>query len=110
MQVVEYNYTVVVLLNTNIMSLVAPLMWLWYHVISYDVIQGMNMLVAVGLLFLDEETTFWLLMMIIEKMTPQDYYSPGLLGAQADQVCTKWSIIVGNCIKDKALFILLGQL
>jgi len=46
------------------------------------------MLVAVGLLFLDEETTFWLLMMIIEKMTPPDYYSPGLLGAQADQVCT----------------------
>ena len=51
--------------------------------------QGMNMLVAVGLLFLDEETTFWLLVMIIDKMTPRDYYTPGLLGAQADQVCIK---------------------
>lgn len=48
--------------------------------------QGMNMLVAVGLLFLDEETTFWLLVLIIDKMTPRDYYTPGLLGAQADQV------------------------
>ena len=61
---------------------------------SYDIIQGMNMLVAVGLLFLDEETSFWLLTMIIEKMTPPDYYSPGLLGAQADQVCNNWSIII----------------
>ncbi|XP_065916446.1 TBC1 domain family member 2B-like [Dysidea avara] len=51
--------------------------------------QGMNMLVAVGLLFLDEETSFWLLTMIIEKMTPPDYYSPGLLGAQADQELTR---------------------
>jgi len=65
----------------------------------------MNMLVAVGLLFLDEETTFWLLMMIIEKMTPQDYYSPGLLGAQADQVCTNWSIAC-PVLKDRALFTL----
>ena len=53
--------------------------------------QGMNMLVAVGLLFLDEETTFWLLVLIIEKMTPKDYYTPGLLGAQADQVCINWN-------------------
>jgi len=67
-----------------------------YDIMSYDVIQGMNMLVAVGLLFLDEETTFWLLTMIIEKMTPPDYYSPGLLGAQADQVCCKYrSLYIG---------------
>ena len=58
------------------------------------------MLVAVGLLFLDEETTFWLLVLIIDKMTPKDYYTPGLLGAQADQVCIYLNIhvyrVLGN--------------
>ena len=63
----------------------------------------MNLIAAIGLLFLDEEATFWyvvnfkvdilimcfvrFLYVVIEKLLPIDYFSPGLLGAQADQVC-----------------------
>ena len=67
----------------------------------------MNLLAAIALLFLDEETTFWytghlallivcplvvlcaldrFLQAIIEKILPAGYFTPGLLGAQADQV------------------------
>jgi predicted SAM-dependent methyltransferase len=47
--------------------------------------QGMNLIAAIALLFLDEETTFWFLQAVIEKLLPAGYFSPGLLGAQADQ-------------------------
>jgi hypothetical protein len=47
--------------------------------------QGMNLIAAIGLLFLDEEATFWFLYVVIEKLLPLDYFSPGLFGAQADQ-------------------------
>ncbi len=60
------------------------------HLTSHDpslsVAQGMNMLVAIGILFLDEETVFWMLVAIIEKLLAAHYFTPGLLGAQADQV------------------------
>lgn len=58
------------------------------HLTSHDPAspQGMNMLVAIGILFLDEETVFWMLVAIIEKLLPAHYFTPGLLGAQADQV------------------------
>ena len=62
----------------------------------------MNLIAAIGLLFLDEEATFWyvvngggycnyvrfvrFLYVVIEKLLPLDYFSPGLFGAQADQV------------------------
>jgi hypothetical protein len=51
--------------------------------------QGMNMIAAVGLLFLDEETAFWYMVTTIEKLMPQCYYSHGLAAAQADQVVIK---------------------
>ncbi len=44
------------------------------------------MLAAIGILFVDEETVFWMLVAIIEKLLPAQYFTPGLLGAQADQV------------------------
>ena len=68
------------------------------------------MICAIGLLYLDEETTFWwvhpvtvecnsgvdclcvdflsfrFMVMVIEKLMPQNYYSMGLAAAQADQV------------------------
>jgi hypothetical protein len=47
--------------------------------------QGMNLIAAIALLFLDEETTFWYLQAVIEKLLPAGYFTPGLLGAQADQ-------------------------
>ena len=43
------------------------------------------MIAALGLLFLDEEATFWYMVAIFEKILPSDYYSCGLVGAQADQ-------------------------
>ncbi len=47
--------------------------------------QGMNMVAAAGLLILDEETTFWLLVAIVEVLLPAGYYSQDLAAAQADQ-------------------------
>ncbi|KAL5483924.1 hypothetical protein EMCRGX_G020344 [Ephydatia muelleri] len=47
--------------------------------------QGMNFFAALGLLYLDEEVTFWYMVAIIEKILPDGYFSTGLLGAQADQ-------------------------
>ncbi|XP_064395380.1 uncharacterized protein LOC135342564 isoform X2 [Halichondria panicea] len=51
--------------------------------------QGMNMLAAIGLLFLDEETDFWFLVCVIDKLMPQQYFSPGLLAPQADQAVVR---------------------
>ncbi|TXT10778.1 hypothetical protein VHUM_02283 [Vanrija humicola] len=48
--------------------------------------QGMNMLAATLLLtHTDEEQAFWVLHSIIERLLPQDYYTPTLLGSRADQ-------------------------
>lgn len=48
--------------------------------------QGMNMLAATLLLtHTDEEQAFWVLHCIIERLLPQDYYTPTLLGSRADQ-------------------------
>ena len=49
-------------------------------------LQGMNLLVAVSLFYLDEESAFWCLVAIVEKVLPSDYYTHGLLSSQADQV------------------------
>ena len=49
-------------------------------------LQGMNLLVAISLFHLDEESTFWCLVAILEKILPEDYYTHGLLASQADQV------------------------
>ncbi len=47
--------------------------------------QGMNMLAAAGLLCLDEETAFWLLVAVVEVVLPPAYFSLDLAAAQADQ-------------------------
>ncbi|XP_021363151.1 TBC1 domain family member 2B-like [Mizuhopecten yessoensis] len=47
--------------------------------------QGLNRLAAIGLLFLEEEEAFWLLVAIVEHIMPKDYYSRTLIAAQADQ-------------------------
>ncbi|XP_060082092.1 TBC1 domain family member 2B-like [Ylistrum balloti] len=47
--------------------------------------QGLNRLVAIGLLFLEEEEAFWLIVAIVEHIMPKDYYSKTLIAAQADQ-------------------------
>ena len=48
--------------------------------------QGLNRLAAIALLFLDEEDAFWCMVAIIERIMPEDYYSPTLQAAQSDQV------------------------
>ncbi|XP_044184394.1 small G protein signaling modulator 3-like isoform X3 [Acropora millepora] len=58
------------------------LAWL-YTDIGYC--QGMGMIVASLLLFVEEEDTFWLMCTIVEDLVPTSYYSNTLIGVQADQ-------------------------
>jgi len=46
----------------------------------------MNRLVAILLLFLDEECAFWGLVSIVESLMPAEYYDRTLIAAHADQV------------------------
>ncbi|XP_075064496.1 TBC1 domain family member 2B [Mixophyes fleayi] len=47
--------------------------------------QGLNRLVAIALLYLDQEDAFWCLVTIVEVFMPRDYYTKTLLGSQVDQ-------------------------
>ncbi|XP_069564809.1 TBC1 domain family member 2B [Brachyistius frenatus] len=47
--------------------------------------QGLNRLVAIALLYLDQEDAFWSLIAIVEVFMPRDYYTKTLLGSQVDQ-------------------------
>lgn len=47
--------------------------------------QGMGVIVASLLLFMEEENAFWMMVTIIEDLLPASYYSSTLLGVQADQ-------------------------
>ncbi|XP_070618998.1 TBC1 domain family member 2B isoform X2 [Erythrolamprus reginae] len=47
--------------------------------------QGLNRLVAIALLYLDQEDAFWCLVAIVEVFMPRDYYTKTLLGSQVDQ-------------------------
>ncbi|XP_037091699.1 small G protein signaling modulator 3 homolog [Pollicipes pollicipes] len=58
------------------------LAWL-YPDIGYC--QGMGVIVASLLLFLEEEDVFWLTSAVVEDLLPASYYSSTLIGIQADQ-------------------------
>ncbi|KAJ8917952.1 hypothetical protein NQ315_002647 [Exocentrus adspersus] len=47
--------------------------------------QGMGMIAASLLLFMEEENAFWIMVTIVEDLLPASYYSSTLLGIQADQ-------------------------
>ncbi|CAH3154885.1 unnamed protein product [Porites evermanni] len=47
--------------------------------------QGLNRLVAIALLYLTAEESFWCLVAIVEHLIPKDYYSKTLVASQADQ-------------------------
>uniref|UniRef100_A0A7M5XAK7 RUN and TBC1 domain-containing protein 3 n=1 Tax=Clytia hemisphaerica TaxID=252671 RepID=A0A7M5XAK7_9CNID len=47
--------------------------------------QGMGMIAASLLLFVEEETTFWIMVAIIEDLLPSSYFSSTLIGVQVDQ-------------------------
>ena len=60
-----------------------------YHSVCLCVarcMQGMNRLVAILLLFLDEDDAFWGLVAIIESLMPAQYYDRTMIAAHADQV------------------------
>ena len=43
-------------------------------------------MVAIALLFLDEEDAFWCLLYIVEVLMPDSYYTKQMTGALVDQV------------------------
>lgn len=47
--------------------------------------QGVGVIGAILLLLLEEEDAFWLLSAIVEDLLPASYYTPSLIGVQADQ-------------------------
>ena len=51
-----------------------------HNIVSRRYCQGMGMIVASLLLFMDEEEVFWLTATIIEDLLPASYYSSTLLG------------------------------
>lgn len=51
------------------------------------------MIAALALLFLDEETTFWLLVAVVEHILPRHYFSGGMTASQADQRVLKGVIV-----------------
>lgn len=44
------------------------------------------MIVATYLLLMEEEDAFWMMVATVEDLLPSSYYSPSLIGVQADQV------------------------
>ncbi len=51
--------------------------------------QGMNLIIAVALLFLNAEDSFWCLVAMTEIYFQPHYFDLGLTGSQADQMCLK---------------------
>lgn len=49
---------------------------------STDLILSACRLVAVALLYLEQEDAFWCLVTIVEVFMPRDYYTKTLLGSQ----------------------------
>ena len=47
----------------------------------------MGMIVATFLLAMEEEDAFWMMASVVEELLPASYFSPSLVGVQADQVC-----------------------
>ncbi|KAL1493468.1 hypothetical protein ABEB36_011515 [Hypothenemus hampei] len=47
--------------------------------------QGLGVIAASLLLFMEEENSFWIMVTIVEDLLPASYYSSTLLGIQADQ-------------------------
>lgn len=47
--------------------------------------QSLNFIVGMMLLFMNEEDSFWLLVTIVERLLPADYYTRSMVGTYADQ-------------------------
>ena len=61
----------------------------WCLLNLFSKFQGFNRIAAIGLLFLNEEDAFWLLVYIVDVVMPLNYYTKQLIGAQVDQAVFK---------------------
>lgn len=59
------------------------------HAPSVGYCQSLNFVVAMLLLFTDEEHAFWLLDTIVRKLLPENYYTADMCGCMADQACLR---------------------
>ncbi len=60
--------------------------------------QGMNFIAGIMLLFLDEESAFWLLCALLEYILPADYYAQDLSGCNVDLRVFKNSEPIKSCL------------
>ena len=56
------------------------------HHVSIGYCQSLNFIVGAMLLFLSEEESFWLLLTLVDKLLPPDYYSRTMIGVNVDQL------------------------
>jgi hypothetical protein len=47
--------------------------------------QSLNFLAGMMLIFMSEEESFWLLITVVEKLLPPDYYTKSMVGTYVDQ-------------------------
>ncbi len=47
--------------------------------------QSLNFLAGTMLLFMGEEDSFWLLVTVVERLLPADYFTRSMIGAHVDQ-------------------------
>ena len=47
--------------------------------------QSLNFVVGMMLIFMGEEDAFWLLVTVVERLLPPDYYTKSMVGTYADQ-------------------------
>ncbi|KIR36411.1 hypothetical protein I352_01360 [Cryptococcus deuterogattii MMRL2647] len=79
----------------------------WYNP-GVGYCQGMNMVAATLLLtHSDEEQAFWILICIIDRLLPANYFSPSLVGSRADQLVLS-QIVAQILPKLHAHFLALG--
>jgi hypothetical protein len=57
----------------------------------------MNFIAGIMLLFLDEESAFWLLCALLEYILPADYYAQDLSGCNVDLRVFKYSQSITSC-------------
>jgi hypothetical protein len=47
--------------------------------------QGLNFIAGMMLVFMQEEDAFWLLVTVVERLLPDDYFTRSMVGTYVDQ-------------------------
>ena len=55
------------------------------HNPSIGYCQSLNFLTGMMLIFMQEEDVFWLLITVVERLLPEDYYTKNMVGTYVDQ-------------------------